>query len=322
MASEAAAKLELKDRKILYELDKDARQSNSEIAKKVRLNKNTVNYKINRLLAEGIINGFYPVIDVSKLGYFSFRAYLKFFRTTPEKEGEIISWLKAQKRVGVVTKLETIYDFGFMIWVKNIYEFDDFWMEFKKRFRKYFWKENVCVFSKAWHFKRKYLLDEKKDEPFEFFGEEKIVEYDELDFRILQLLCRNARMPLVEISEQMKAPQRTVAFRIKQLEQKKIIQSYRVHINLEKIGYEYYKINMILDDFDKYESLMTFAMNHPNIIYIDRTLSEFDFEIDVEIKNRQELLKLLAEMKTRFDVRDMEIFTFKEYVKLELLPQT
>ena len=57
-------KLDLKDRKILYELDSNARQSNSEIAKKVGLNKNTVNYKINRMTEEGIIAGYYTVIDV------------------------------------------------------------------------------------------------------------------------------------------------------------------------------------------------------------------------------------------------------------------
>ena len=66
-------KLDLKDRKILYELDSNARQSNSGIAKKVGLNKNTVNYKINRMTEEGIITGYYTVVDSSRLGYFSIR---------------------------------------------------------------------------------------------------------------------------------------------------------------------------------------------------------------------------------------------------------
>ena len=40
--------LDLKDKKILFELDFDARQSYSEIAKKVRLSKQVVEYRIKK----------------------------------------------------------------------------------------------------------------------------------------------------------------------------------------------------------------------------------------------------------------------------------
>ncbi|MBS3149557.1 Lrp/AsnC family transcriptional regulator, partial [Candidatus Woesearchaeota archaeon] len=125
--------MDLKDRKLLYELDRNARQSNSEIGKKIRLNKNTINYKIKKLEENKVILGYYTVIDNSKLGYFSFRSYLKFFNTTIEKEEEIINWLKNDQRVGVLARIETVYDFVLMIWVKDVYEFDKFWFEFKKR---------------------------------------------------------------------------------------------------------------------------------------------------------------------------------------------
>ncbi|MFO7677029.1 MAG: AsnC family protein, partial [Thermoplasmatota archaeon] len=41
-------KLDLKDRKILYELDLDCRQSNSQIGKKVGLGRDVVSYRINK----------------------------------------------------------------------------------------------------------------------------------------------------------------------------------------------------------------------------------------------------------------------------------
>jgi len=313
-------KLDLKDKKLLYELDRNCRQSNSEIGRKIRVNKNTVSYKIKRLEDEQVISSYYAVIDNSKLGYFSFRSYLKFFNTKPEQEREVINWLVNDKRVGVVARIETVYDFIFMIWVKDVYEFDKFWLEFKKKFRKYFWNEKVDVFTSVYHFKRKYLLKGEKQESYEFIGENEIVEYDNLDLKILRLLAKNARMPLIEISEKLKTPPRTISFRIKKLEKNKVIQGYRVNINLKKIGYEYYKINMILDDFENYNKLFEFANNHPNITYFDRTLSNLDFEIDVEVKNKEELLKLLAEVKSKFNIRNIELLSFKEYYKLELLP--
>ncbi|MFA5174223.1 MAG: winged helix-turn-helix transcriptional regulator [Candidatus Pacearchaeota archaeon] len=315
--------LDLKDRKILYELDKDCRQSSSEIGKKIRLNKNTINYKIKRMEAEGIIQGYYAIIDSSKLGYFSFRVYLKFFNTTKEKEQEIIKWLKENKKVGVVSKFDSIYDLGFFVWVKTIYEFDDFWVEFKKNFREFFWNEKVHVFSKVYHFKRRYLLEEKRQlsEKYEIIGSNKIEDYDNLDLKILMLLAKNSKIPLIDLASKLKSPPRTIAFRIKRLEKKEIIQGYRVIINMEKIGYEYYKIDFILNEMHDFEKLINYAKNNPNIIYIDRTLAELDFEIDVEVKNRQELQKLIENIKVNFSIRDTEVFIVKEYYKLETLPQ-
>jgi len=314
-------KLTLKEKKLLYQLDRNARQSNSEIGKKIRLNKNTVNYQIKKLEKEQVILGYYAVIDNSKLGYFSFRSYLNFFNTTPEQEQAIIDWLVKDPRVGVVIKIQTIYDFGFMMWVKDVYEFDKFWTEFKTKFRKHIWKERVDAFPSVYNYRRKYLIDSKEFEPFDFIGENKVVEHDKLDLKILRILAKNARMPLIEIAEKLKTPERTIAFRIKKLETKKVIQGYRVNINLAKIGYEYFKANIILNDFQNYEKFFEFTNNHPNIIYYDKTLNNYDFEIDIEIQNREKLMELLEEIKQKFSIRNIEILSFSEYFKLELLPE-
>ena len=316
-------KLDLKDKKILLELDRNARQSNSEIAKKVGLNKNTVNYKIKRMTDEGVISKFYSTIDSSKLGYFGIRVYLKFFNTTEQDELKMIEWLKKNKSVGVVARIESIYDLAFIAWVKDIYEFQNIWFEFKKNFRKYFWKEDVHILSRVYHFKRKYLFSEKKAlfEKPEIVGSRGIETYDELDMKILRILAKDSRTPLIEIAKMTETSDRTVAFRIKQLEKKKIIQGYRIDINLQKIGYEYYKVNFILNDYSKSKEILAFCQGNENIIFIDESLAELDFEIDVEIESKEKLLELINEIKKQFNVREAEIFTFREYLKLESLAQ-
>jgi DNA-binding Lrp family transcriptional regulator len=315
-------KLDLKDRKILFELDTNARQTNSQIARKVGLNKNTVNYKITRMTKEGIILGYYSVIDSSKVGYFSVRVYARFLNTSENEEKRILNWLCNSKFVGVVNKIETIYDFGFMAYVKSIYEWEEVWNEFKRKFRKYFWQEQVDIFSKVYHYKRKYLLG-KKDKPsnFETIGGREIEKVDNTDLKILSLLAQNARISLVDLSFKLKIPVRTLASRIKNLEKRKIIQGYRLDLNLVKIGYEYYKLNFKLNDCSKYQELFNFCENHINVIYIDQTLGDFDFEIDVEVMNRTELLELINYIKAKFEVRELEFLFFKEYLKLETIPR-
>ena len=84
-------KLDIKDRKILYELDINARQSFSEISKKVRLSKEVVNYRIKRLEKLGIVKGYYALINISRLGYMCNRFLIKLKNATPKKEQEIIT---------------------------------------------------------------------------------------------------------------------------------------------------------------------------------------------------------------------------------------
>ncbi len=316
-------KLDLKDKKILIELDRDARQTNSEIAKIVGLNKNTVNYKINRMIEEKIITGYWTVIDNSKLGYFIIRVYIKFFNSDDTQENKIVDFLKKHDQIGVVAEIETPYDLAFMFFAKNIYDWDEFWTDFKKRFRQNFWQEKVAIFSKVYYYARNYLQEKNISivRPCQTIGGKDTTEFDELDISILKLLDKNARIPLIEIAQKTNTPERTIAFRIKQLEKKKVIQGYRVQLNLEKIGYEYYKINFLLNDSSNYDQLFSYCQNNKNIIYIDKTVGELDFEIDIEVKNRQELINLINEIKSKFSIRDTEILNFKEYLKLESLPK-
>jgi Lrp/AsnC family transcriptional regulator for asnA, asnC and gidA len=57
------------DIQIIKELQKDARQSFRELAKKLKVAEGTVYNRANKLSKTGVIKGFIPDIDFSKLGY-------------------------------------------------------------------------------------------------------------------------------------------------------------------------------------------------------------------------------------------------------------
>ena len=84
------ATLDLKDRKILYELDVNARQSASGIGKKVGLIKQVVTYRINKLLDIGIIQKFYTILDTSKLGLTTYKIFLRLQKTNVTKQNDIL----------------------------------------------------------------------------------------------------------------------------------------------------------------------------------------------------------------------------------------
>src|SRR3989338_168581 len=92
-------KLDLKNRKLLYELDCNSRQTVQQLAKKIGLSKDAIKYRINKLTEEGIIKSFNAVIDTGKLGFLSFRLLLKFYNLSPAKEKEIVDYLLNNKNL-------------------------------------------------------------------------------------------------------------------------------------------------------------------------------------------------------------------------------
>ena len=92
-------KLDLKNRKLLYELDCNSRQTVQQLAKRIGLSKDTVKYRINKLVKEGIIKSFNAIIDTGKLGFYSFRIFMKFYQLSPNKEKEILDFLLKNKNL-------------------------------------------------------------------------------------------------------------------------------------------------------------------------------------------------------------------------------
>src|SRR3989338_6790520 len=113
-------RLDVKDKKILYELDSNSRQPLSIIAKKVGLSRDIVNYRISQLISKGIINGFYAAIDISKLGYIFCRIFLRFQKIDPAKEEEIIEYCRKCPSIGWMYTVDNRWNLVFAVYVKNI----------------------------------------------------------------------------------------------------------------------------------------------------------------------------------------------------------
>jgi DNA-binding Lrp family transcriptional regulator len=67
--------LDVKERKILYQLDIDSRQSFRSIGRKVGLSKDVVSSRVKKLQENGVIRQFYPIINPMRMGYTWLRLY-------------------------------------------------------------------------------------------------------------------------------------------------------------------------------------------------------------------------------------------------------
>lgn len=319
--------LGLKDRKLIYALDCDARQSFSSLGKTIGVNKNTVQYRVSRLESSGIVKGYYTLIDSSKLGYLVFRVYVRFSHVTEDSEKEIISYLVNHSKVGWVVSVQGSWDLNFMVWVKDHFVFDSLWKEFKFRFKGKIQKEWISLFTKLQFYSRDYLLEPRKggNNPIALYNDLGDLGFvDDMDISILKVLAKNSRIEFVELALQVGLSFSSARSRVKKLKEKGVIKGFKPILDLEKMGYRYYKIHAKLTAITQKDWLFitSYCHNHPNIFDLNELINGADLEIDVQVKDDVQLRAFISDLRSHLQkyIVDYDVLYYYKEHKFVFFP--
>ena len=318
-------KLDLKDKKILFELDFNARMPYSLLAKKVGLSKQGTEYKVNNLIKKGVIERFYPVINVPKLGYTYCRLLVTVQNTTKAKEQEIVDYLIKNNKVFWLFKMHGVYDFLIVIWVKELSEFRVFREDFVNQFSGYIKKSMENIMTDVIHYQHRWIVGHEATKEIHLKETSELVKMDEKDKKIIDILSENARLSLVDISKKVDESAKVVGNRIKSLEQKKVIEGYRPIINHKKAGYTYYKVFLNLNKISKEElkKLKTHLRYSSLVLYLVEGIAlPGDIDIEIMVKDNQQLYKFIEDLRFKFPtmIGDYQTLTFIDTLKVKYLP--
>jgi len=318
--------LDKKNKKILYYLDINSREPYSQIAKKVGLSKNSVILRIKELENKGIIKGYYVYINNYKLGYQAIRVHYTFENTTPEIEKNIIDYLTDNKYTLLIARTYGDYNLSVIFMVKNIYNFYQIWQAINQRFGHYFKDKRISHYLKEYHFRLSYLYSDNDksiiNRKYDVCGGGDVIEIDQLDYKILQIMANDARIPLIKLSEILDKTTQTIAYRIKRLHKIGIIKRFGVLINLSIIGYKSYKAYLQLNDFTKKNDIINFAMKNKNLSYIDFTIGKSDIELDYHFRDDSEFFNAIGDISKKFPgaIRSYSSVTIPFLHKERLIP--
>ena len=324
-----ADNLDLKDRKIIYELDLNARQSDTEIAKKVGLTRDSVRYRINKLVENGHINYFMTLLNSMKLGYDWYRTFFKFQNLTLEKEKEIIDYLKEQ--ASWISKVEGIWDLNTGIFVKNVYEYRDLINEFLLKYSSFIERYDVSIVTREWSYHRDYLLNKKQktSKPilmgFDPQKQYQIEIIDETDYKILKTILKNARMKTIDIARDIKTTEMVVRYRLKNLIKNGIIIGFKPFLNVHKLGYTYFKLHLTLQNLtpEKKKSIVNYIHQHPNTVHMTELVGGADLEAEFQVKTNEDFYAHVQELRLKFGdiIRDYEFMQYTQEYKFTYLPE-
>ncbi|MFH1972444.1 MAG: Lrp/AsnC family transcriptional regulator [archaeon] len=316
-------KLDKKDKRILYELELNARITESSLAKKTKVSREVVRYRLEKLEKQGIIRYYMTLVNTLNLGYLMFRTYYKFTNLTPEKEKEIIQYL--QKKVNWVTKVEGKWNLTTMSFSPNIFEYDKFLTELKTKYGEYIQDYWVSTMTKLWHYKRGYLLEKRGNSSLMMGERKQKPKLDKLDIKILDILLNNGRIKYIDLAKKLKQHPKLIRDRVNKMIKDEVIIGFTPFLDINKLGMLYFKVHFKLKNYspEKFTSLLRYAEDHPNIIHTVEAVGGADYEIEVQVDNNEELYKVIEDIKIKFSDIIFDYY-FMEYTKehtLDYLPR-
>ena len=148
-------------------------------------------------------------------------------------------------------------------------------------------------------------------------------EIDSKDLNILKIIASNARMPITEISKRTNMNSDTVAYHINKLIKDKIIQGFRTNIDFEKIGYQYFKVDVYLRDYKQRNKIINYIKNNPHLVAIDETTGVSHLELEFHLKSLNQLHDIMNDLNVKFPfaLRNYKYFNIQKIHKYVFLPE-
>jgi len=329
--------MDLTDKRILYELDLDSRQTNKQIAKKIRVSEQVVGKRIKRLIEKNAIDYFYVKLNPSRLGFIHIKIYLRFHNLPQDREDALVQELNMQKAVFWLASIRGKFDLEVSIYVRNISEFSAKYDGLFGSWHEYIYERNVSVLENAYSYAKTYLLPDTTprktgyiipaSEPHETsYAADKgnIFDLDSLDISILRVLNKEARLPFSDIAFRVGVSSDTIHYRIKRLADAGVISGFGVKINYGVLGNSYHILMLKLQNMDasKYKKLQAFCHFNPNSIIYIKTIGDHEAEFEIETQHKSELDTLIRSLKDNFlmEIKDYELLEVTREHRMTYFP--
>ncbi len=137
------------------------------------------------------------------------------------------------------------------------------------------------------------------------------IKLDARDRAILEQLQENCRRSIAQIAKVTQLPRDVVVYRIKKLEENKVIRTHHTMLNPHKLGYPLYVYvffscyNINTEDEKKFVS---FLKGHKQIIYVAKNSGKYDFTIGICARNYMDFDGTIQNIRQRFPdlIKDIE----------------
>jgi DNA-binding Lrp family transcriptional regulator len=304
-------KLDLKDRKILFELSKNARYSLTSIGESVGLTKESVSYRLKSLVKNRVVYGYITEFDLAKLGYMNIKLCLKLKEFSDED-----ALLEKLKQLTAIRRIQTClghYDLTLMITTKTIPEYEDAFDKIMGIIGHKIYDYVVLtqiheeylglnfLLDDSEHYSTKHLIRNKSSFETSFVGFETDASFrpDEKDLKIMHYLKTDARITIRKLAALLGLSVTAVYYRIKKLVENKYILNFFFTGSLSHLGYQWHKVFFRIKP--KNDSIfIRYLREHNNVTWMNKYIGEWNYQISIFARNDIEFAEIIKNLRIKF----------------------
>ncbi len=317
-------KLDLKDKRILDALDQNANLSIAKLSKSVGISRQVAQYRIKKLLSQGTIYNFFTLIDPGRLGYTLFRVHMKLENIPEDSYVKFAKTLFESYPTFWVAFISGSFDIIADIWARNSNEFEALFNKLLNENKNIINSYEINPMLELDLYPYNYFLKDrygrKKTILFRNTGEIKI---DKTDKKILQTIKKNSRFSYEEIGRRVGLTRNAIKKRILKLEEKGVIEGYKMMVDFKQFNKLSYKIFVKYDNskISQEKDLLTFIGRRKGILATAKHLGRWNLDIEIEPVDAKDLQKFIIELRNKFEIiEDYEIIQILDDYGIDFYP--
>ncbi len=307
-------KIDLKDRRILSELDMNARMPMTELARKVGLSRQVVEYRLKRMRKNNVIFGALTIFDSVVIGYTWYRVIFRLLNATKEKKNEFIDYLRNHRSLFWLGEIGGNWDLIMNFTCKDNVHFNKIFEEITEKFGPIIRDYEILIYMNVYDLEKSYILDREKQrgEIFHEMVHNPKVKLDNLDKDIIRNISRDALISNIELGQKLNVSGNTIKNRINEMKKNKLLLGYRLFTNAFVLGYRAHMLFLEITrvNLQREKELYNYLRSIPNITFLVKHIGRWRIGMEIETKDVEEFQDIFVDIRGKFSdiISDFESF--------------
>ena len=309
-------KIDLKDKKILFALDMNARMPITELAKTVGLSRQVVEYRIKRMQKEGIIWGAIAVFDSVVVGQKWYRVVFRLLQVNEQEKKDFLDFLANNNHVLWLGEIGGNWDIIVNVVCEDTFAFNSLLETIVQQFGNYIMDYETLIYIDVHDQSRSFILHEDKKNKNnnniknkhirqEFYHTMKFnpsVKLDDLDKNIIRALSKNAFASNLELGQKYSVSANTIRNRINQLLENGILLGFRLFISARLFGYQIHMLFLEITklNLQREKELYVYLQTIPNVTFLVKHIGKWRIGMEIETKTVEEFQRIFVDIRAKF----------------------
>jgi DNA-binding Lrp family transcriptional regulator len=265
------------------------------LAKMVGRSRDAVQYRIDRLMNNGVLQGHQPIVDIESFGYAAYHIFLRLSQPTKEHEDEVITRLRRYPFSRAVITCRGKYDLELAVIARSLQEFDTILSTVLRDCGRYVQEFDTIIKTRSYVARVLPLSFLPEKEPGAAPAKQVLI--DETDIRVLHALAKEPLAPYYRLGERVGVSHDTVQYRIKRMILGGILLKIAPIINYARLGYSTYTVLMRFNGLLKEERFAQALRQDRHVLWAIKCVGRYNALMYVCVQSTEELNETLSHLR-------------------------